>query len=303
MDLIERIKKNFNKGFFNKAMSIDGISTDYPAWTLKQDDWVGVAVPLSDAVSFSESFSSVRIRTEHNVLINGARYDLLMLTCNEMEYRNEFATICSQFVDPGTDGQKRIALISAPETWWNHWKFLLGNVSASKDAYPLLGELTALEWLLKRGISVRWSGIERGTHDIETPTCSYEVKSTIARYEQEVTISSIHQMKKSGETLGLIFCRFEKSLLGRSLDELSESLKVLGFPSDGLEQALKKEGYEVGRPARNVKYKLLEMKLYPVDKDFPSITEASFKENALPKCITKFTYTMDLSGVPCENLL
>ena len=56
MDLIERIKKNFNKGFFNKAMSIDGISTDYPAWTLKQDDWVGVAVPLSDAVSFSESF-------------------------------------------------------------------------------------------------------------------------------------------------------------------------------------------------------------------------------------------------------
>lgn len=303
MDLIERIKRNFNKGYFNKAMSIDGLHESYPAWTLKQAEWVGVAVPLDSDISFSEAFSSVRIRTEHGAVINGIKYNLLLLTCSEMEYRNEFATICSQFVDPGADGSKRIHLIHSPETWWNHWKFLLGNVSTTKEAYPIIGELIAVEWLLKQGIPVRWSGIERATHDIETSTGSYEIKSTTARYGYEVTISSLYQLRKAGKTLDLIFCRFERSMLGRSLDDLVSSLVSLGFPKDALEHTLKNEGLEPGRPARNLKYKLIEMKKYSVNDSFPTVTEFSFKNDRIPEGVIKFTYTIDLSGLPSENLL
>ena len=303
MDLIENIKKNFNKGYFNKAMSIEGLPVDHPAWTLKQQNWVGVAVPLASKISFSEAFSNVRIRTEHGAIINGITYDLLLLTCSEMEYRNEFATICSQFVDPGSDGTKRNQLVRSPETWWNHWKFLLGNVSTTTEAYPIIGELMVAEKLLSSGIAVKWSGIERGTHDLETGNRSYEVKSTTARYGYEVTISSVYQLRKAGENLDLVFCRFEKSSLGRSLDDLVTSLISLGFRKDILEKALQKENLEPGRPARNQKYKLLEMKKYSVDDAFPSITEECFKNDRLPKGIIKFTYTIDLSGLPSENLL
>ena len=303
MDLIERIKRNFNKGYFNKAMSVDGLPEEFPAWTLKQSGWVGVAIPLDSDISFSETFSSVRIRTEPGAIINNVKYNLLLLTCSEMEYRNEFATICSQFVDPGADGSKRKQLIQSPETWWNHWKCLLGNVSTTQEAYPVLGELIVAEYLLKQGINIRWSGIEHATHDIEADNSSYEIKSTIARYGYEVTISSLYQLRRAGETLDLIFCRFERSVLGRSLDELVDSVVSLGFSKNDVEQALKKENLEPGRPARKIKYKLLEMKKYSVDDTFPTVTESSFKNNRIPDGVIKFTYTIDLSGLPSENLL
>lgn len=303
MNLIENIKNNFNKGYFNKAMLIDGIDQQYPAWTIKKDNFVGVFVPYFNEKEFSEYFSSVRIRTYRNVDIDGTDYDVLMLTCSDMTLRNEFAVICSQFVQPGHNGESRNYLINNPEIWWNNWKMLLGNVTADTETYSLIGELSAVEYLLKKNIKVSWIGVESGTHDIETSNASYEVKSTISRYGYEATISSIYQMKKAGEQLNLVFCRFEKSVLGRSLDDLINSVISLGIPENDIEKHMRSKGLEKGCTARAVKYKLLEMKLYPVDDGFPVITEHSFKGDKLPPGILKFKYTVDLSGLVCTNLL
>lgn len=35
MDLVERIKDNFSKGYFGKAMDIQELPNEHPAWTLK----------------------------------------------------------------------------------------------------------------------------------------------------------------------------------------------------------------------------------------------------------------------------
>ena len=290
MNLTDTIKDNFNKGYFNKAMLIDGINPEYPAWTIKKDDYVGVFVPYFKREDFSEHFSSVRIKTFRSVNIDGTEHDVLMLTCSDMNLRNEFALICSQFAEPGDNGKERGYLINHPDEWWNHWKNLLGNVTSNTETYPLIGELTALEYLLKNNVDVNWSGIENGTHDIETSDNSYEVKSTISRYGYEVTISSIYQMNKSGENLNLIFCRFEQSGLGRSLDDLIGSLVKLGMPENDIEKHMQLKGLEKGCTARKIKYKLLEMKSYPVNDDFPVVTEHSFKGDKLPPNILKFKY-------------
>lgn len=303
MNITENIKNNFNKGYFNKVMYIDSVNQKYPAWTIKRDNYVGVFVPYFKAEDFSEHFSSVRIKTFRNVDVNGTEYDVLMLTCSDMNLRNEFALICSQFVDPGSDGHNRNFLIEHPEEWWNRWKTLLGNVTSDTETYSLLGELTVLEHLMKNNIRVHWSGIENRTHDIETPGISYEVKSTISRYGYEVTISSIYQMKKSGEKLNLVFCRFEQSGLGRNLDELIDSLVSYGMIRNDIEKHMQSRGLENGCTARAIRYRLLEMKEYPVDTDFPVITEHSFKGDKLPPNILKFKYTVDLSGLSCTNLL
>lgn len=303
MNLTETIKNNFNKGYFNKAMLIEGINPEYPAWTIKQDDYVGVFVPYFKEDDFSEHFSSVKIKTFRNVDVDGTEYDILMLICSDMHLRNEFASICSQFAEPGDNGNSRDFLINNPEEWWNHWKNLLGNVTSNTEIYPLIGELTVLEYLLKNNIKACWSGIERGTHDIETSDNSYEVKSTTSRYGYEVTISSIYQMKKAGEKIDLIFCRFEQSGLGRCLDDLIDSLVKLGMSENDIEKHMQSKGLEKGCTARNIRYKLLEMKDYPVNDDFPVITEHSFKGDKLPPNILKFKYTVDLSGLSCTNLL
>ena len=298
MDIVERIKNNFNKGYFGKGMLIPGLPEEYPAWTFKQNDWVAVAVPINTYVAFSEAFSQVKISTSERVCIGDAEYNILMLQCFAMDSRNEFAVMCKQFVDPGVDGQRRKKLIGEPAGWWKNWKDMLGNVSSDREPYDVLGELIVVEQQLLAGNHPVWSGIDHASNDVEMDDSSIEVKSTIARYGYEVTINSLYQMRTpTGKPLALAFLRFEKSALGRSIDDVANSLKMHGYDAIALECALTKAGLEEGRVARNQKYKILEWKLYPVDETFPSVTESSFKNDRLPPNIIRFTYTVDLSGV------
>lgn len=303
MNLIDRIQDNFNNGFFGKAMSIPEMPKEYPAWTINERSWFGVAVPIPLNDIFNEDFSNVKIHTQFNVEISGKRYNLLLLTCSNVELRNEFATICSQFIDPGENGNIREELISNPQNWWTRWKVLLGNAMSSDIAYPVLGELVATEYYIKKGLSPTWTGADAATNDIEFTDSSCEVKSTTKRYGKEITISSIFQLKKHGKSLSLIFCRFEKSLLGRSINDLVENLVNLGYNRLALEQGLEKVNLVEGCVARKQKYKLLEMKKYEVDDSFPIVTEESFKNDCLPANVMRFTYTVDLSSLECENLL
>lgn len=298
MDIIARIKDNFNRGYFGKAMIIPELPEEYPAWTLKGDNWIGVAVPVDSYTPFSERFAQVKICTEKNAQVDGSEYDILLLQCFSMESRNEFASMCRQFVEPGQSGEIRAKLIDNPGGWWSHWKDMLGNVSSDRSPYDVLGELLVVEKMLLAGKNPRWSGVERATHDVEVDDFSIEVKSTTSRYGYEVTISSIYQLRPvENKKFYLSFLRFEESTLGRSVNDVARSLVQLGYDNSALEAALTKAGLEVGRVARNRKYKVLEWKLYPVDASFPSVTESSFKNDCLPQHVVKFTYTVDLSGV------
>ena len=179
---------------------------------------------------------------------------------------------------------------------------MLGNVSSDHAPYDILGELIVVEQQLLAGKNPVWAGIDHATNDVEMDDSSIEVKSTVTRYGYEVTISSLYQMHPSeGKSLSLAFLRFEKSVLGRSIDDVANSLKTHGYDAIALERALTKAGLEEGRVARNQKYKILEWKLYPVDKTFPSVTESSFKNGRLPPNIVRFTYTVDLSGVTGQS--
>lgn len=304
MTIIERIQDNFNKGYFGKSMPIDELPEEYPAWTLKNPNWVGVAVPLSSFSPFAENFAHMKIEAVHDVLIGKTAYDILMITCDSMEMRNEFATVCANFVDPGFQGTQRHDLIQHPEKWWEHWRDLLGNISSKREAYDVLGELLTFEKVCIEQTNANWSGIEHASHDIECINYSVEVKSTIMRYEYELTINSIYQLAPaSGKPLYLSFIRFEPSMLGQSIDDVATRLKVLGVNSYSLETALAKAGLEPGRMARSKKYKIIEWKKYSVDDTFPSVTESSFKNNRLPAHISRLTYVINLAGIEGENLL
>ena len=283
-------------------MLIPELPEEFPAWTFKQNDWVAVAVPINTYVPFSEAFSQVRISTSKRVCIGDTEYNILMLQCFAMDSRNEFAAMSKQFVDPGPNGQLRKKLIEEPTEWWKNWKDMLGNVSSDRAPYDILGELIVVEQQLLAGKNPVWAGIDHATNDVEMDDSSIEVKSTVTRYGYEVTISSLYQMRPpEGKSLSLVFLRFEKSVLGRSIDDVANSLKTHGYDAIALERALTKAGLEEGRVARNQKYKILEWKLYPVDETFPSVTESSFKNDRLPPSIVRFTYTVDLSGVTGQS--
>ena len=298
----DQIKDNFYKGYIDKAMCLTGLPEEFPAWTIKVSEWIGVAVPYDGTYDFSERFADMQIRTEKNIFIEGKSYDMLMLTCNDLSLKDEFSLVCSQFTEPGENGVERQNLIKNPEEWWRRWKGLLGNISSDKEAYSVLGELTALVYYLKKGYKPVWTCKNSSNNDIEMVNYSAEVKSTTSRYGYEITVSSIYQLRSSHK-LDLVFCRFEKNTSGYSIDKIVKELVALGYDSIELEKELKKSGFEQGCTARKYTYKLLEMKRYSVDDSFPQVTEHSFKNNVLPPHIIKLTYTVDLSGIACENLL
>lgn len=302
MTIVERIQDNFINGYFGRAMEIFELPNEYPAWTFKQDNLVGVVVPIKDYFPFSEKFANTQIATAQSVYINNVCYDVLMLTCSSIDLRDEFATICAQFVDPGINGSSRTQLIAEPEIWWKNWRALLGNSISNKESYPVLGELLLYEYFIEKGVNVQWTGIDNATHDFELDDCSVEVKSTTERYGYEVTISSLYQMIPAGKPLYLVFFRFERSLHGRNIDDVIEKLSNHGISLELLEKALSKHGLEKGCTARRVRYKVLESRRYCVDDEFPSVTEKSFKEEKLPQSVIKFTYTIDLSGIPSVQL-
>lgn len=303
MNLLESIKNNFARGYTGKAMEISGLASEYKAWTIKQEHWIGVAFVLPDAENFSEKFANVRLYTEKDAEIAGKEYTLLILRCEEPSLRDEFSTICYHFVDPGEEGTNRMTIINQPEIWWEKWKSLLGNRDTEEEVYSVIGELLSLEYLLRKGINAKWQGIEGGVQDIQSDDCNYEVKSTTTRYGYEVTVNSIYQLKNKGLKLKLLFCRFEKAAVGIDLNEITNRLIQLGYPETLLEKALEANGFEKGCTARNRKYRLIEMKSYNVDDSFPAISESSFKGDVIPKNILRINYTVDLSGLPCENLI
>lgn len=302
MDLLQEIRELFAVTKKNRAISISSISKEYPAWVLRYDDWFGVGIPFTDEQMVAERFSNVKLWSD-TIIVGGDEVPLLLLSSNVESLRYEFATICAQFIDPGKDGVYRLELINNPTDWWRKWKSLLGNSVRDKETYSVLGEMLVYEKLMDMGQSPSWSALKRATHDIELKNSSYEIKTTISRYDMIVTINSQFQFQDTEKEVFLVFCRFEPSSLGVSIDDVLERLVSKGVNRGILNDGLEGLGLEKGCSARVEKYKLLEMKKYKIDEHFPLIHSKSFKNNQYPEHVRQIIYKIELSGLKYENWL
>jgi hypothetical protein len=286
----------------NRAIPIQSVSNEHPAWVLRYDDWYGVGIPY-EGQTISERFNSVKLWS-NTIIIGKYETTLLLLTSKTESLRYEFASICAQFIDPGIDGIYRREITSRPAQWWMKWKSLLGNAVRDKESYSILAEVLVYEKLLDMGENPVWAAINHSTHDIELENCSYEVKSTISRYDTIVHINGQFQLQVDEKNLYLIFVRLEPSVNGQSIDDVLTRLASKGVGREilnDLNKGLEEYGLEKGCSARSEKYKLLEMKKYTVDKSFPAIRPEDFKNNQYPRHIRQITYSVELSGLPCEN--
>jgi hypothetical protein len=302
MDLNQEIRKLFALSTNNSAIKIDCLPSPYEAWVIRLGNEYGVGIPIDEEMKISERFSGARIWTAP-MFIQNQSLNLLMLTSQDNELRMEFSAICSQFVDPGKNGEDRKRLLESPFSWWEKWRNLLGNSVTNKSAHGVLGELITLRYLSDKGLNPIWTGGGKtGVHDIATETMEYEVKSTTMRYESIISVSGQFQLQsKSSKSLSLIFCRFESSPMGESIDDIVIQLANKGFDMKSLEDGLARYGFEAGCSARLETYKLLEMREYIVDNAFPRITMQSFVGGKLPEAVIQLTYRLDLTGIPYKS--
>lgn len=294
MNILEEVRECF-ASTQNGAREIKSLPAEYPALAIRNSDGYGVAIRFSNKDEFSEKFANCRMFTKFMFIDGeGNKYLILSTTLDSLRY--EFATICAQFIEPGEDGIYRKNLLKDPLMWWKQWRKLLGNAISEKKIYDVIAEMLVLDVLYVKDHAVTWTSINGGTHDIESNTESYEVKSTVRRYGATITISGQHQLE-SNKRLQLYFCRLEKSNIGISINDMKDKLILDGYDKEKIEEQLYRLGYERGSSARNEKYKILERRKYEVNSRFPKITKFSFKNNHIPKSIIQIVYTIDLDGL------
>lgn len=302
MNVSDEIREKFaslsslNNGF----LELISLPSQYPAYIYVDQTGYSVAVRCDKDLKVKEYFAGAMFFSE-NRLINGEEVWFLVLNTQNSFLRNEFAAVCAEFVNPGENGLLREKLIKNPLAWWNNWKELMGNTSCEKMVYSVIAEMVILSKLYESDKSLLWAAVEAGSHDIEGDSVSYEVKSSLKRYDTLVTISGQFQLLNQ-KPLYLMFCRMEQSKEGVSIDDMVEKLIKQGYDQYLLESQLFRMGYEKNMNDRKRKYKFHEIRKISVDDDFPKIVPESFKGDKLPAYIKQITYTLDLSTYPYENM-
>ena len=298
-NLIEEIKTHFA----TKMRGLRRIKClkEWEAFTYRQNGEFGLTIKFDSDKDIYEEANEVVLYTTYLTIEQETDRYLMLACCNE-QYRNKFAELSRDFVEPGENGEARKMLLNDPYKWWNNWVGLLGDRKTNRRCYDTIAELMALDFLYSNDSSTVWKASEAGTHDIETNSNSFEVKSTIKKSETTVNISSQHQLESSNP-LYLIYFRMEKSLSGYSINDVATSLVLHNYDEALLESQLEERGFKKGSSIRDLKYTILEIRNYTVDSDFPKIVKNSFKNNIFPPNIIKILYTIDLEGILYSSIL
>ena len=270
---------------------ITNLSDDFIAYTFRQGVEYGVAVETKSPKDIYEESAQITLKHINNM---GVTY--IALSCCDEGFRNEFAKFAAYFVEPGNDGANRRQIMEHPLSWWTAWITLLGNKVSSRNSYDTIAEMLALDELFKCDKTTKWTAAQAGSHDIESDSHCFEVKSTIKKAETSVTISSQFQLD-SVRPLQLWFYRLEESEHGLSINDAKRKLVADGYDENLLEEQLMQRGFMPGNSVRDRRYIVLEKRKYVVDEKFPRIVESSFKNNVYPKNIVKILYTIDLEGL------
>jgi len=280
-----------------RMLPIATLPATAPAWVFREGTTFGVAVELESGELVAEGFAGARLATADR-LIDGVARRFLRLESWILALRNEFAVVCAQMVDSGSDGAARAELLADPVAWWERWRHLLGNALTTQPTYGTLAELLAIERLLAAGEEVDWRGPLGGTVDLVTATAGYELKSTLSRYDSRIHVSGQFQLALADvRPLSLVFYRFEPGPSGESINGVCQRLVAAGMAAALLDGLLTRCGLEPGCSARNETFAVLESRMYPVNADFPRIVPSSFKDGALPPGIVHIEYQVDLSGL------
>lgn len=265
-------------------------------YTFSSDGEYGVMMSAERGTDvIDETFAEIRFYTR-TLDVSGRAIFCIVLSCSDMQYARKFATICSDFVNPEDEIQRK-KIQADPLSWWAEWTRLIGNKLWLQDTYSIIGEMMVVDHLFEAGFNPRWEGVNGAVRDIVCDDHSVEVKSTLCRYSYNIEAAGEFQLESS-ERLSLFFCRFERSESGVCIDDMVDKLVSIGYDRrEEIEKLLTSAGVPRGRSVRKTKYRLVQMLEYPVNDEFPCITPESFSSGTIPRGISHIRYTIDLEAI------
>ncbi len=292
--MINRLKEIFLELIDGNKRSIH-IRQCKDSYAFKSTKEYGVYLQYDGGILIDEKFNSIKL---YSASVEGK--NVLILSCNNFKLMNTFLSIAFDFINI----DNRVDILHNPYNWFERWKETIGNYNKELMVYDVIGELECFVQLYLNYGQVTWSAMHFGTHDLEANGMAYEVKTTLNKSANQITISSAKQLDSdNNNNLFLLFTRVEKSENGHSIDDLMKIIKQLGVDTSQMEEYLNEKGYSEGKKERYIKYIVRNIFKYSIDDTFPKITEKQFKNNKIPDGIISMNYVVDLANINYEVIL
>lgn len=298
---MESIYKKLIDEFYIK---VDGVFKIDNFYIYKTNDVFGVGILNVYEKIVNESLASVQIKSV-NFTTEDQELNLIVLTSNLKTHIREFASFCMHFIDKGINNDNRELIQRDPYLWWKKWKELIGNKIGEVNPYDIIAELLAFERISSKEKNTKWLGPKGSSFDIQTDENYYEIKSTIVRYENQISVSSQYQNSRylKNKDGYLIFFKFEEMSGGQSINKILERLRNnKEINIDHIEEMLERKGIKKGQYVRSKTYQVLDVRKYKMDERFPVINNESFKGNKIHENIKKITYVLSLDGLDYKKL-
>ena len=188
------------------------------------------------------------------------------------------------------------------------WRKMLSSTQLTKmtlsEAIGLAGELYFLNHLgiiLKEDSTKYWIGTSGARHDFEFQNSSFEIKTTLQRNREEVTIHGFNQLSSfEGKKLFMILIKCELEPFGINLIELvNDLLSQSQLDKRRFLEKLRAAGYdhEAASPLEDLRFNFTEFVLIEIDENFPAVTRSALSKLTNGNRIKDLQYVLDVYGL------
>ena len=220
-----------------------------------------------------------------------------------------FGAVLDEVIRVVQDGSSIVAEIKQVV---DRWRSLLSldtpNALSVNKIIGLMGELDFLRHLLESKLirsTTSWVGPNGSRHDFEFTDLSIEVKTTIRKKSNEISVHGFDQMNPfPGKTVRVLKTRMEPNPQGVSLNEQITKIENLldGNRTDFMEKIFR-TGYrrEDSDLYANIKFTFIDYQDIPVDARFPLISRNTLQGIDSDRRIQDIEYVVDVTGLASQT--
>lgn len=276
-------------------------------FALDQEHHRHLLIPIAASLRVHEDTGSAGVHiTAHQLLDESERRRFLDIECRKPHLNNLFSIIASEMISQLSEDESRPDLVCHQVL--SRWRELLEESSNKPDLQAvvgLFGELWQLREIVQRNSRAvnHWVGPTGARHDLTCGQVSLEVKSSLRRQGRFFTVHGHDQLEPpQGGELYVAAVKLEQVLKGggETLSELISAIASTGCDQHFLWTGLTSLGFtpEIVAGYNDIRFTILENRIYKIADEFPRIVSDSFKNGHVPNGVIAMNYQIDLSSEP-----
>lgn len=190
----------------------------------------------------------------------------------------------------------------------NRWRKMLTFAGSPNltlgEIIGLAGELYFMNFIetsLQQDCLKHWTGYSGSRHDFEFEYSSFEIKTSLQRNRNEITIHGFNQLASfENKKLFIVLVKCEIEPYGKSLTDLVNELVLRHHlqKSEILEK-LRSARCEISSPNSysDFRFNFTEFYLYEIDTNFPALSRETLTKVSNLSRVKDLQYVLDVSGL------